>query len=69
MCEAVVGVVVGGVAGSSLQIGMDLEGAPYHAAFRACHAANDHAGVFLGVLRNGQTRFRSTARVGAGHGS
>lgn len=29
-----------------------LEGAPNHATLGACHAADEHAGVVLDVLRN-----------------
>jgi len=37
-----------------------LEGTPDHAALRACHAADEHAGVVLDVLGDEHARLRST---------
>lgn len=45
-----------------------LEGAPNHATFGASHAADEHAGVVLDVLRNKHARFRGAVGVRAGHG-
>ena len=45
-----------------------LESTPDHAALRARHAANEHAGVVLDVLGNKHAGLRGATRVRAGHG-
>jgi hypothetical protein len=45
-----------------------LESTPDHAALRARHAADEHAGVVLDVLGNKHAGLRGATRVRAGHG-
>ena len=45
-----------------------LESAPDHATLRTSHAANEHAGVVLDVLRDEHARLRGATGVRAGHG-
>jgi hypothetical protein len=81
-CGSVFGVVMGvragdcvlwfvsgvrcGVLGDSIVL-RHLKSTPNHAAFRASHAANEHARIVLDVLRNEHAGLRGAAGVRAGH--
>ena len=45
-----------------------LESAPDHATLRTSHAANEHAGVVLDVLRDEHARLSGATGVRTSHG-